>query len=393
MNPDPEDLMMNRTAIFPTGLTFDDVLLVPRRTAATSRSLIDLSSQLTPRIRLHVPIVSANTPWCTEAAMAIAMARNGGIGFLHRMCPPEHQAEQLCRVKSAPCDASEFPHATKDKEGRLLVGAAIGVQGDYPARAELLVREGVDILVIDIAHGHADYALQTIELIKSRFPWLELVAGNIATGEAARDLISAGADVLKVGVGPGSVCTTRIVTGCGVPQLTAILDCVDVARPHGIPVIADGGIRSSGDMTKALAAGASTIMLGSLLAGTEESAAAPTEVDGVKYKISTGFVTLGVKLTLKRLSNLEVTREELKRYTPEGTEATFRYTGTVAETLTQYANGMRSGFSYCGSMSTTELWERAAFMQVSPAAHAEGKPHALTAVRQVHPDYSNLLVD
>ena len=385
--------MITKNSPMVMGFTFDDVLLVPRKTSAASRMNVDISSQLTPRIRLHLPIISANTPWCTEAPMAIAMARHGGIGFIHRMCGPEHQAEQVRQTKAAPCNASEFPHASKDKDGRLLVGGAIGVQGDYLERAELLVRSGVDILVIDIAHGHADYALQTIEQIKSRYPSIEIVAGNIATGEAARDLINAGADVLKVGVGPGAVCTTRVVTGCGVPQLTAILDCVDVARSHGIPVIADGGIRSSGDMTKALAAGASTVMLGSLLAGTEESAAAPMEVDGVKYKVSTGFVTLGVKLTLKRLNNEKVTRDEFKRYTPEGVEATFRYTGSAADTLAQYAGGIRSGYSYCGAMNTAELWEKAAFMQVSPAGFAEGKPHALTAVKQVHPDYSKLLVD
>ncbi|MFY0583003.1 IMP dehydrogenase [Cystobacter fuscus] len=375
------------------GFTFDDVLMVPRKTSAASRMNVDISSQLTPRIRLHLPIISANTPWCTESPLAIAMARLGGIGFIHRMCGVEHRVEQVRLTKAASCDAAQFPHASKDKDGRLLVGAAIGVTGDYLERAEQLVRNGADILVIDIAHGHADYALETISLIKSRYPSVEIVAGNIATGEAAKDLINAGADVLKVGVGPGSVCTTRVVTGAGVPQLTAVLDCVDVARPHKIPVIADGGIRSSGDMVKAIAAGASSVMLGSLLAGTEESAAALMEIDGVKHKVSTGFVTLGVKLTLKRLENQKVTKEEFKRYTPEGVEATFRYTGTAADTLAQYAGGIRSGYSYSGANNTAELWEKAAFMQVSPAGFAEGKPHALTATKQVHPDYSKLLVD
>ncbi|ATB29018.1 IMP dehydrogenase [Melittangium boletus] len=385
--------MITKNSPITMGLTFDDVLLIPRKTSATSRGIVDISNQLSPRIRVHLPIVSANTPWCTESALAIAMARNGGIGFIHRMCLPEHQAEQVRLTKAAACSASEFPLASKDKDGRLLVGAAIGVRDDYLARAELLVRSGADILVIDIAHGHADYALETISLIKSRYPNVEIVAGNIATGEAARDLINAGADVLKVGVGPGSVCTTRIVTGAGVPQLTAILDCVDVARPHRIPVIADGGIRSSGDMAKALAAGASTVMLGSLLAGTDESVAALMEVDGVKYKVSTGFVTLGVKLTLKRLENQKVTKEEFNRYTPEGIEATFRYSGTAADTLAQYAGGIRSSYSYSGATNTAEFLEKAAFMQVSPAGFAEGKPHAQTSSKQVHPDYSKLLVD
>jgi IMP dehydrogenase/GMP reductase len=385
--------MITKNTPMSMGFTFDDVLLVPRKTFAKSRSLVDISSQLTKRIRLHVPIVSANTPWCTESSMAIAMAQQGGIGLIHRMCGAEYQAEQVRLTKAAAVSASEFPLASKDKDGRLLVGAAIGVQSDYLERAELLVRSGADVLVIDIAHGHADYALETVERIKSKYPSVELIAGNIATGEAARDLINAGADVLKVGVGPGSVCTTRVVTGCGVPQLTAILDCVDVARPHGIPVIADGGIRSSGDMVKALAAGASSVMLGSLLAGTDESAAALMEVDGVKYKVSTGFVTLGVKLTLKRLENQKVTRDEFKRYTPEGVEATFKHTGSVADTLGQYVGGIQSGYSYCGSMNTAELWERAAFMQVSPAGYAEGKPHALTAIKQVHPDYAKRFVE
>ncbi|XYI01418.1 IMP dehydrogenase [Sorangium sp. So ce1128] len=375
-----------------TGLTFDDVLLVPKRTTMRSRSHVDVSSMLTQRIPLRVPMVSANTPWCTGARMAIAMAKVGGIGFVHRMCSPEDEADAVEEVKSAAFSREEFPNASVDRDGRLRVGAAVGVRSDYLRRADLVVERGADLLVVDIAHGHADYALEVIAHFKARYAGVDIVAGNVATSEGARDLIGAGADAVKVGVGPGAVCTTRLVTGCGVPQITAIIDCVDEARRCGIPVIADGGIRTSGDITKAISAGASTVMLGRLLAGSDESEARLIEVGGTKYKITTGFVTLGVELTLRKLANKKISREEFENYVPEGVEATFPYAGPLDRLVRQYLGGLRSGMSYSGAENVADLWEKAEFIQVTNAGWAEGTPHVTRGAPQVHPDYEKALV-
>ncbi|MGQ4808061.1 Inosine-5'-monophosphate dehydrogenase [Candidatus Entotheonellaceae bacterium PAL068K] len=373
------------------GLSFDDVLLVPKRTRARSRKLVDLASQLTPRLRLQIPILSANVPWCTEAPMAIMMAQLGGLGIIHRMNLPEQQVAEVRQVKAHTFAGSDYPHASVDHTGRLRVGAAIGVRGDWARRAEELVQWGADVLVVDIAHGHADSVIEVLEQLKATFPATEIIAGNVATGEGTADLISAGADAIKVGIGPGAVCTTRMVTGCGVPQLTAIRNCVDVASRYDIPIIADGGIRTSGDITKALAAGATTVMLGTMLAGVTESAAQLVEVDGESYKISTGFVTLGMQLTLKHKQTGQITREELDQYVPEGVEATFPYSGELAHTIHQLVGGVKSGMSYCGAMSIDELHQKAAFIRVSSAGFAEGMPHVLSSTKQVHPDYKTIL--
>lgn len=372
------------------GLSFNDVLLVPKRTSAKSRSSIDTSSFVTKRIRLHIPVLSTNTPWCTESGMAIMLAKLGGLGIIHRMNLLEQEVNDVRLVKEHSFPISEFPNASVDASGRLRVGAAVGVKGDWKERAKKLVEAGVDVLVVDIAHGHADYAIDVVEQLKKEFPETDLIAGNIATAEAASDLISAGADAIKVGIGPGGVCTTRIVTGCGVAQFTAIRDCVTEARKYGIPVIADGGIRNSGDITKALAAGANTVMLGSLLAGTDESSAELVEVDGEKYKTSKGFVTLGMQLTLKYLEQGVITREELDEYVPEGVEATFKYSGSLKQTLIPLVGGLRSGMSYCGSLSIDELHEKAEFMQISPAGFSEGTPHVITSSKQLALDFKVL---
>jgi IMP dehydrogenase/GMP reductase len=374
------------------GYSFDDVLLVPRRTRATTRKSVNVATQLTPRIRLAVPIVSANTPWCTEAKMAAGMAALGGIGFIHRMTSSDLQAEEVRKTKSICVDKTALPMATVDSRGRFRVGAAIGVKADFLHRAERLAEAGADVLVLDVAHGHADYVLDAVAKLKTAFPDVDLIAGNVATAEGTADLISAGAQAIKVGIGPGSVCTTRIVTGAGVPQLTAILDCADEAQRHRIPVIADGGIRSSGDIAKALAAGASTVMLGKMLAGTDESAAILIEDNGRRHKITNGFVTLGVGLTLKRLEGGVITEDEFKQYVPEGVEATFDYAGPLRDLIAQLVGGLRSGLSYCGSMSIPELWEKAKFIQVTGAGNHEGQPRVQEGVASVHPDYASLLV-
>jgi IMP dehydrogenase/GMP reductase len=368
--------MKRKRRSFKLGLSFDDVLLVPQRTRAASRKFVDVSTRLSPGINLRLPIISANTPWCTESAMAIAMAKLGGIGFIHRVNKAKHQADLVRQVKSHLFDADDYPDRSVDRSGRLLVGAAIGVKLDVDKRASLLLEAGADLLVLDVAHGHADYAVETLERLKRKFPDVTFVAGNVATAQGTADLISAGAEVVKVGIGPGGVCTTRVVTGCGVPQITALLNCVDEANKHNIPVIADGGIKTSGDITKALAAGASTVMIGSLLAGVEESAAKTIERNGGKYKMSTGFATMGMELSLKALDGT-ITREELEQYVPEGVEATFSYAGSLRRVITNLIGGLRSGMSYCGAMSITELQEKAEFMRVTSLGQYEGQPHVL----------------
>lgn len=370
-----------------TGLSLDDVLLVPQRTSVVSRSAADTSTELVAGISLRVPILSANTPWCTGQHMAVAMAVSGGLGVVHRMQTAKDQAAEVAAVK-----ATSVPEgtdgATVDGEGRLRVGAAVGVTDDYLERAALLVESGVDVLVTDVAHGHADYVLESVEKLRARFPQTPLIAGNVATAAGTRDLIEAGAAAVKVGIGPGGICTTRIVAGSGVPQLTAVLDCAQEAARTGIPVIADGGIKAPGDVVKALAAGGHSVMLGSALAGADESEARLVERDGERVKVSTGFVTFGMRLTLKRARGEAVSRAELEEYTPEGVEATFAHTGALASTLRPFVGGLRSGMSYSGAHTLAELRDKAEFIRVTPAGLSENRPHALGRTQQVELDYS-----
>ncbi|MFJ1745036.1 IMP dehydrogenase [Streptomyces sp. NPDC088116] len=370
-----------------TGLSLEDVLLVPRRTSVVSRSATDISTELAAGIPLRVPVLSANTPWCTGQRMAVAMALFGGLGVVHRMQMAGAQAAEVAAVKASPVPG-DAAHATVDGRGRLRVGAAVGVTDDYLERAAQLVEAGADALVTDVAHGHADYVLDAVEKLKARFPETALIAGNVATAAGTRDLIDAGADAVKVGIGPGGICTTRIVAGSGVPQLTAVLDCAEEASRTGIPVIADGGIKAPGDVVKALAAGGHSVMLGSALAGAEESEAKLVERDGKRFKVSTGFVTFGMKLTLKRARGESVSREELEEYTPEGVEATWAHSGSAASTLRPFIGGLRSGMSYSGAHTLAELRENAEFIRVTPAGLSENRPHALERTQQVVLDYS-----
>jgi IMP dehydrogenase/GMP reductase len=378
------------------GLSLDDVLLMPQRTSVTSRSDTRLDTSLGRGLNLGVPVLSANTPWCTGARMAEAMARLGGLGVIHRMQLAEDQAAEVASVKGVGAgapegdgrDAAARPSPSVDASGRLLVAAAVGVADDWRERAELLVRGGVDALVVDVAHGHADYVLKAVAELRSRFPDTSLIAGNVATAAGTRDLVDAGADVVKVGIGPGGICTTRIVAGSGVPQLTAVLDCAEEAARSGVPVIADGGIKAPGDLVKVLAAGAHAVMLGSALAGADESEARLIEQDGRKVKVSTGFVTFGMRLTLKRAQGETVTREELDAYTPEGVEATFAHTESLGATLRPFLGGLRSGMSYSGAHDLAALHERAEFVQVTPAGMAESRPHALGRAEQLPLDYT-----
>jgi IMP dehydrogenase len=269
----------------------------------------------------------------------------------------------------------EHPNATKDNRGRLRVGAAIGVRPEDMERAVSCQAAGVDVLVVDIAHGHSDHVIQMVSNLKERFPNLPIIAGNVATAQGVRDLAEAGADAVKVGVGSGSICTTRIVTGFGVPQLSAILECAEAGNALNVPIIADGGIRNSGDMTKSLAAGASTVMIGSLLAGTDESPGATVIREGQRFKIVRGMASLSANVDRKMLTNGELAIEEWGEVVPEGVEATVPYKGAVVDVVYQLVGGLRSGMSYAGACSIEELWQAAEFIRITSSGMQESHPH------------------
>jgi len=339
------------------GLTFDDVLLVPKLTTVESRTQVDLTTFLTKKIKLEIPLISANMDTVTESRMAIELAKLGGIGIIHRFLTIEAQVEEVKKVK-------------KEK---LLVGAAIGIRGDYLERNKALIKAGVDVIVIDIAHGYSTFLLKVLNELTKKFPKTEFIAGNVATAEATEALIKNGASAVKVGIGPGALCTTRIVTGAGVPQLTAIAECVEVANKYGIPIIADGGIRQSGDIVKALAAGASTVMIGTLFSGCEESPALTFFRNNKKYKLTRGMASL--MANVDRQKKDESVKCDLKRYAAEGVEAVVPYRGNVSDLVHQLLGGVRSGFSYCGAKNIKELWKKAEFIQITQASLVESYPH------------------
>ncbi|WP_428241398.1 IMP dehydrogenase [Gynuella sp.] len=355
------------------GFAFDDVLLVPKKTYVTSRSEVSIESMLVRGVTINTPILSANTTWCTESAMATAMAAAGGLGVIHRMCSISYQSEEIRKVKNNKTVSTE--NSLRDKRGRLLVAAAIGTNHDYAERSVSLVEAGADILVIDIAHGHSQQAIDVLKELKQRFPDIQFIAGNVATADATRELIEAGADAIKVGIGPGSVCTTRIVTGAGVPQVTAIHECAAAARPYGIPTIADGGIKTWGDIAKAIAAGADTVMLGGMLAGTTESAASLVEKNGQKFKVSDGFSTLGMKHYREVKSNVQADRKKPDNYASEGIEMVTPYIGDVTPLINEASAALRSAFSYSGARSLSEFHSRAEFIEITPSGYQESKPH------------------
>lgn len=474
-------------SIIRQGLTYEDVLLIPRYSSIRSRKDVDTSTQLTRRLKLHIPVVSANMDTVTEAEMAIAMARQGGIGIIHRFNTIEGQINQVRQVKrsesfvienpytiepdssvarardmleqhsitglpvvdgsgrlkgllssrdilfvrddsrlvrdvmtprerlvTAPVgttigQAEEilqihkveklpliddddrlaglitlrdilkrtlYPESSKDTKGRLLVGAAIGVADDFLDRAIELERVGCDVLVLDIAHGHSENALRAMREIRSRLGDVELIAGNVATAQGTCDLIEAGADAVKVGVGPGSICITRVVTGVGVPQLTAVMDCVREAQRCDVPVIADGGIRQSGDVTKALAAGASSVMIGNMLAGTRESPGVVVVRNGRRYKASRGMASAGATLERRRREKPGWEGEtDLTDVVPEGVEGMVPFKGDASEVLVQMVGGLRSGMSYLGARTLEQLQENAQFIQITGAGLQESQPH------------------
>lgn len=473
-------------------MTFDDVLLIPAKSEVLPHE-VDTSTYLTREIKLNIPLMSAAMDTVTESRMAIAIAREGGIGVIHKNMSIERQALEVDRVKrsehgvisdpiflspdspisealllmeryrisgipvtengklvgiitnrdlrferdfskpvrevmtkenliTAPVGttleeakeilrrhkveklpivdenfnlrglitikdiekARQYPMSAKDKKGRLLVAAAVGVGPDTEERADALVRAGVDAIVVDTAHGHSKRVIETVAKIKRKYPEVAVIAGNVATAEGTRDLIRAGADAVKVGIGPGSICTTRVVAGAGVPQITAIYECAQEAAAHNIPIIADGGIRYSGDITKAIAAGADVVMIGSLFAGTEES---PGEIEiyqGRSYKVYRGMGSLGA---MREGSGDRYFQEEQQKLVPEGVEGRVPYRGPLAEIVYQLIGGLRAGMGYCGCRNIQELKTKTRFIRITPAGLRESHPHDVTITKEA-PNYS-----
>jgi IMP dehydrogenase len=338
-----------------TGLSYGDVLLVPQRSPVDSRSNVSLTTNLTPNLELDAPILSAPMDTVTETDAAIVLAEMGGLGTIHRFMGIEEQAEQVRSVK-----------ATGGQ-----VGAAVGINEEFIDRTEATLDSGADCIMVDVAHGHMERCLDAVSEIKSEFPDAELVAGNVVTSEAVLDLYSAGADGVKVGVGPGSHCTTRKVAGAGVPQLTAVDDCSERAEELGIPIVADGGIRTSGDAVKALMAGADTVMMGSFFAGTEEAPGETVTVDGRAFKRSRGMASTA--------ANANRTDKDLTPDADEGIEGLTAYKGPLADETETFLAGIRSGLSYCGGHDIDAARENAGFIQVAPSAREREGAHSVFA--------------
>ncbi len=474
------------------GITFDDVLLVPAYSEVTP-NMVDLSTSLTKKIKLNIPMMSAGMDTVTEHRMAIAMARQGGIGIIHKNMSIEAQAEEVDKVKRSEngvitdpfylspehtlADANElmgkfrisgvpitegrklvgiitnrdlkfetdftkkikesmtseglitapegitleeakkilakarkeklplvdkdfnlkglitikdiekqikYPLSAKDGQGRLLCGAAVGITVNLLERVEALVKAKVDCVVVDSAHGHSANILNAVRDIKANYPDLQVIAGNVATGAATKALIEAGVDAVKVGIGPGSICTTRVVAGIGVPQITAIMNCYNVAKEYGIPIIADGGIKYSGDMTKAIAAGGSVCMMGSIFAGCDESPGTFELFQGRKYKVYRG---MGSIAAMENGSKDRYFQSGAKKLVPEGVEGRVAYKGTVEDTVFQLIGGIRSGMGYCGAKDIPTLQEKAEFMKISAASLKESHPHDIHITKEA-PNYS-----
>jgi IMP dehydrogenase len=363
------------------GLTFDDVLLIPQYSEILPGDA-SVATRFSRHIALNTPVVSAAMDTVTEDGMAIAMAIEGGIGVVHRNQTPEDQAEQVAAVKAAAVPA-EATLASLDSRGRLRVAAAVGVGTDSIARAEALVRAGVDALVVDTAHGHTRNVIDALRRYRDSYGVaIDLVAGNVATPEGTAALIEAGADGVKVGIGPGSICTTRIVAGVGVPQLTAIMMCAAVAHKHDVPIIGDGGIRYSGDIVKALAAGADTIMLGRLLAVAEESPGEAERVGGRVVKEYRGMGSLGAMSA----GSDRYPQVDRRKLVPEGVEALVAVAGPLAGILYQLIGGTKAGMTYCGAASIADLRVKARFVQLTQSGQLESHPHDIELARSA-PNY------
>lgn len=353
------------------GLTFDDVLLVPAKSDILPKD-VSLKTQLTKKIWLNIPLMSASMDTVTEAKMAIAMAEQGGIGIIHKNMSIEEQAQEVRNVK--------------EKGSDLLVGAAVGITDNTLERLAALVAAGVDVVTIDTAHGHSVGVVRMVTQIKEAYPDLQVIAGNVATAAATKDLIMAGADAVKVGIGPGSICTTRVVAGVGVPQITAVADCAEVAAEYGVPIIADGGIKLSGDIVKAIAAGGYVCMLGSMLAGCEETPGEAFEFNGKKYKSYRGMGSMGA-MEKANGSKDRYFQESAKKLVPEGIEGQVGYKGSVTEIIFQLLGELRAGMGYCGCATIEELRTKAEFVKISAAGLRESHPHDIQITKEA-PNYS-----
>lgn len=368
------------------GLTFDDVLLIPAESHVLPNE-VDLSTKLADNLQLKIPLISAGMDTVTEGAMAIAMALQGGLGVVHKNMSIQAQAGEVANVKSVVVPSSAAKAAV-DGQNRLLCAAAVGVTSDTFQRAEALIEAGADAIVIDTAHGHSAGVLRKIKEIRDHFPEATLIAGNVATGDATRALFDAGVDVVKVGIGPGSICTTRVVAGVGVPQITAIYDSATAAREYGKPIIADGGIKYSGDVVKALAAGGNAVMLGSMLSGTTEAPGDIFEDNGKKYKRYRGMGSVGAMAQAHGSSDryFQGGVNEANKLVPEGIEARVEYKGDVSDIVFQIDGGLRSGMGYCGAANIPELIEKAQFVQITNAGLRESHPHDVQ-ITKAAPNY------
>ena len=368
------------------GLTFDDVLLIPAESHVLPNE-VNLSTRLAKNIKLNIPLISAGMDTVTEGPMAIAMALQGGLGVVHKNMSIQAQAGEVANVKSVvvPANATK---AAVDDQNRLLCAAAVGVTSDTFERAEALLKAGADAIVIDTAHGHSAGVLRKIKEIRDHFPDVTLIAGNVATGEATKALYDAGVDVVKVGIGPGSICTTRVVAGVGVPQITAIYDAASVARGYHKPIIADGGIKYSGDVVKALAAGGNAVMLGSMLSGTTEAPGEVFEDNGKKYKAYRGMGSVGAMAQAHGSSDryFQGGVNEANKLVPEGIEARVEYKGDVSDIVFQIDGGLRSGMGYVGAPDIPTLIEKAQFVQITNAGLRESHPHDVQITRAA-PNY------
>ncbi len=352
------------------GLTFDDVLLVPQQ-SFHDPTQVDTSVSLSSRIRLKIPILSAAMDTVTESNLAIILGRQGGVGMIHKNNTAEEQAEEVRKVKKA---------------GQIC-GAAISVGCEALDRARFLVNAGVDILVVDVAHGHFYKVAETVKRLRDQYQdRILIIGGNVATASATHDLIQAGAHVIKVGVGPGSICTTRVIAGIGVPQLTAIMEAVKVADIKKIPVIADGGIKFSGDVVKALAAGACSVMIGSLFAGTEESPGRKVRMNDRQYKVYRGMGSIGALIEGGKDRYMQSKKTEEREMIAEGVEGLVPYKGEVKEVVCQLVGGLRQGLGYCGAKNINELKEKAKFIRITSSGLKESHPHNLYKIQDA-PNY------
>jgi IMP dehydrogenase len=362
--------------------TFDDLLLVPRYSKVVPID-VKLDTKLTKKIKLNIPVLSAAMDTVTETLMAIELAKLGGMGIIHKNLSINEQKQMVLDVKNAKFDSAE---ATVDEHNRLRVGAAVGVSMDTFDRVKELVDANVDIIAVDSAHGHSKGVIDTIKKMRSLYPNLDIIGGNVVTAQAAIDLIYAGATAIKVGVGPGSICTTRVVSGVGVAQLTAINDVYQVTKQYEVGIIADGGIKQSGDIPKALASGADCVMLGGLLAGTYETPGEILEIDGKKVK---NYVGMGSLTAMKKGSSDRYFQggvKELKKLVPEGIEATVSYKGSIRDVIYQMMGGTRSGMGYCGCETIEEMKEKAQFVKISNAGLKESHPHDVDNIKEA-PNY------